>query len=48
MKSYDIFLRSPLYRFSKTWEMLEPQIQRATTKVKFKDEIRPMYRPNNV
>ena len=48
MRNYEIFLRSPLYRCSKIWEMLKPEIQRATTKVKFKNYIRPMCRPNIV
>ena len=48
MKNYEIFLTGPLYRCSKIWEMLEPKIQRATTKIKFKNYLRPMDRPNNV
>ena len=49
-RNYDFFLRSPLYRCSKIWEMLalKPEIQRAKTKFKFKNYIKPMCRPNNV
>ena len=41
---YEIYLKSPLCRCSKLWDMLAPGVQRSTTKVKFKNCIKPMCR----
>ena len=45
MRTYEIYLKSPLCRCSKIWDMLKPEVQRATTKVKFKSLVMPMCRP---
>ena len=45
MRTYEMYLRSPLYRCSKIWEMLTYDVQRATTKVKFKNLIKQICRP---
>ena len=39
MRQYELYLCSPLCRGIKIWEMLTANIQRATTKVKFKREL---------
>ena len=45
MNTYEIYLKSPLCSCSKIWDMLKPEVQRATTKVKFKNFVMPMCRP---
>ena len=40
MRKYELYLRSPLLQGLKVWEMLSPDVQKATTKVKFKLLIR--------
>ena len=40
MRKYELYLRSPLSRGLKVWEMLSPGVQKAATKVKFKLLIR--------
>ena len=43
-RTYEIYLKSPMCRCSKLWEMLAFDVQRATTKVKFKTLIKGMCR----
>ena len=45
MRTYELYLKSPLCRCIKIWETLSSEIQKATTKVKFKNLIRPICRP---
>ena len=45
MRTYELYLKSPLCRCIKIWDMLKAGVQRATTKVKFKALVRPMCRP---
>ena len=44
-RTYELYLKSPLYRCSKLWDMLKPEVQKATTKVKFKSFVKQMCRP---
>ena len=44
-RKYELYLKSPMSRCSKIWEMLKPEIQKATTKGKFKKYITQMCRP---
>ena len=39
-RTYELFLKSPLSQCSKIWEMLKPEVQKATTKVQFKNAIK--------
>ena len=41
-RHYELYLRSPLSRCIKIWSMINKDVQRATTKVKFKKLIKPM------
>ena len=43
MQKYELYLRSPLLRGLKVWKMLSPEVQKASTKVKFKCLIRKIY-----
>ena len=45
MRGYELYLRSPMCRCTKIWDMLKAEVQRATTKVKFKLLIKTMCRP---
>ena len=45
MRGYELYLRSPMCRCTKIWDMLKAEVQRATIKVKFKLLIKPMCRP---
>ena len=45
MRMYELYLRSPMCRCIRLWDMLKAEVQRATTKVKFKLLIKPMCRP---
>ena len=44
MRTYEVYLKSPLCRCSKIWEMLTYDVQRVTKKVKFKNLIKQMCR----
>ena len=44
-RTYELYLKSPMYRCAKLWDMLKPEVQKATTKVKFKSFIKQMCRP---
>ena len=39
LRKFELYLRSPLCRGISVWEMLTADVQRATTKVKFKKLI---------
>ena len=45
MRTHEMYVKSPLIRCSKMWEMLKPEVQRANTKVKFKYYVNQMCRP---
>ena len=45
MRMYELYLKSPMCRCIKLWDMLKAEVQRATTKAKFKLLIKPMCRP---
>ena len=41
-KNYQVYLKSPMSRGIKIWDMLSFEVQKATTKVKFKQLLRLM------
>ena len=45
MRTYELYLKSPMSRSNKLWDMLKAEVQKATTKVKFKHAIKSMCRP---
>ena len=45
IRTYELYLRSPMCRCIRLWDMLKAEVQRVTTKVKFKLLIKPMCRP---
>ena len=45
MRMYELYLKSPMCRCIRLWDMLNVEVQRATTKVKFKLLIKPKCRP---
>ena len=45
MGTYELYLKSPMHRSIKLWDMLKAEVQKATTKVKFKLTIKSMCSP---
>ena len=41
-RNYQLYLKSPMARGIKIWETLTAEMQKATTKVKFKNMIKPL------
>ena len=42
MRQYELYLKSPLSRGGKIWDMLTAEMQRVTTKVKLKKLVRTL------